>query len=193
MDPVMKPHFTAPPRRQDGYILLLVLVALVAMMVSGIALVRSMDTSQLVAGNLANRNGTLHSADLGVQQAVTWIQAQATTGALNTTAAANGYYASGADQAWNTPSFWTACATCTVTDGANNTVSWAISRMCNNDGDPNGAGIFCSALSGTTSSGGSSSSDAINFAGSPVHFYRITVQVRDTRNTTTLSQAFVTL
>jgi Tfp pilus assembly protein PilX len=192
MDTVMKPR---PPAlaQQGGYILLLVLVSLVAMMISGIALVRSMDTSQLVAGNLANRNATLHSADLGVQQAVTWLQAQATTGVLNNDAPVSGYYAEGVDQAWNTPSFWTTCTTCSTTDAANNTISWVISRMCNTPGDPSGVGVYCSALSGTTTTGGSYSSDAINFSGTPLHFYRITVQVRDSRNTTTLSQAFVTL
>ncbi len=185
-----------PPRArpaQRGYILLLVLVALGAMMISGIALVRSMDTSQLMAGNLAARNATLHSADLGVQQAVTWLQAQATTGALNNDAQALGYYAEGVEQAWNAPSFWAACATCTTPDAAGNTVSWVISRMCTTAGNPNAAGNACSTLSGTNAIGGSYSSDAINFTGSPVYFYRITVQVRDSRNTTTLSQAFVTL
>lgn len=189
----MKQRARALPRRQGGYILMLVLVALVAMMVSGIALVRSMDTGQLMAGNLANRNATLHSADLGVQQAVTWIQAQAQTGALNADAPANGYYAEGAEQAWTSPTFWTTCTICTSTDAANNTVSYVISRMCNVPGDPNAVGTFCSTLSGTTTTGNSYSSDAINFSGTPVHFYRITVQVRDSRNTTTLSQAFVTL
>lgn len=183
-----------PRPGQRGYILLLVLVALAAMMVSGIALVRSMDTSQLMAGNLAARNSTLHSADIGVQQAVTWLQGQALTGVLNNDAAASGYYAEGADQAWNTPGFWANCAACTnPPDAAGNTVSWTISRMCSNAGLPNAAGNYCSTLSGTTASGGSYSSDAVNFTGSPVYFYRVTVQVRDARNTATLSQAFVTL
>jgi len=179
--------------RQGGYILLLVLVALGAMMISGIALVRSMDTSQLVAGNLAARNATLHSADLGVQQAVTWLQGQATTGVLNADSAANGYYSAGIEQPWTSPSFWSTCAACNTTDAAGNTVSWVISRMCAITGTPNANGNYCSALSGTTSIGGSYSSDAINFSGSPVYFYRVSVQVRDSRNTTTLSQAFVTL
>ncbi len=184
-----------PPARtaQRGYILLLVLVALSAMMISGIALVRSMDTSQLMAGNLAARNATLHSADLGVQQAVTWLQGQATTGALNADARANGYYAEGVDQAWNSASFWTICGNCTTQDAAGNSVSWVISRMCTAGGSPNANGNACSTLSGTSAVGGSYSSDAINFTGSPLYFYRITVQVRDSRNTSTLSQAFVTL
>jgi len=189
----MKP-LTKPPRgRQRGYMLMLVLVALVAMMISGVALVRSMDTSQLVAGNLASRNSTVHSADLAVQQAVTWIQSQASSGALNNDATNIGYYAHAAEEAWSSASFWTTCATCTTSDGASNTVSWVIHRMCQVSGSPNAAGNYCSSLSGSASNGGSYSSDAINFTGSPKYFYRITIQVVDRRNSASLSQAFVTL
>jgi Tfp pilus assembly protein PilX len=174
--------------------LMLVLVALVAMMISGVALVRSMDTSQLVAGNLASRNSTLHSADLGVQQAVTWIQSQASTGALNTDAPANGYYAAAVEEPWTSASFWTTCTSCTTaSDGAGNNVSWVINRVCKVAGSPNAAGNFCSSLNGSASNGGSYSSDAVNFTGSPKYYYRITVQVVDRRNSASLSQAFVTL
>ena len=107
----------APPRaRQRGYMMMLVLIALVAMMISGIALVRSMDTNQLVAGNLAARNATIHSADLAVQQAVNWIQANATNGVLNADAPASGYYAEEQEPNWTAPGTWSACATCTTTD-----------------------------------------------------------------------------
>ena len=54
----MRTLHSVPAAAQRGYMLMLVLVALVAMMVSGIALVRSMDTNTLVAGNLASRNGS---------------------------------------------------------------------------------------------------------------------------------------
>jgi Tfp pilus assembly protein PilX len=189
----MKPLRFASGSRQRGYMLMLVLVALVAMMISGVALVRSMDTSQLVAGNLASRNSTVHSADLGIQRAVTWIQAQAGTGALNNDSSAIGYYAHAAEEAWGSPSFWAACAGCTAADSANNTVSWVIHRMCQISGSPNAAGNYCSSLNGSTSNGGSYSSDAVNFTGSPKYFYRITIQVVDRRNSSTLSQAFVTL
>ena len=89
----MRQVAVCPRHSQRGYMLMLVLVALVAMMVSGIALVRSIDTNQLVAGNLASRNATVHSADLAVQEAVNWIQANATNGVLFADATASGYYA----------------------------------------------------------------------------------------------------
>ncbi len=186
---------------QRGYMLMLVLVALVAMMVSGIALVRSIDTNQLVAGNLASRNSTLHSADLAVQEAVNWIQANATSGVLNGDVPASGYYAEAQTFNFTAAGTWTQCTTTSgatpcynSNDGAGNQVSWVVDRMCAIAGSPNAAGQFCSALNaGASSSGGSYSSDAINFAGAPKNFYRISIQVVGPRNTTTLSQAFVTL
>jgi type IV pilus assembly protein PilX len=189
----MKSIRIARPRAQGGYMLVLVLVALVAMMISGVALVRSMDTSQLVAGNLAARNSSVNSADAGVQAAVAWIQANANNGALNADAAANGYYSYGTDQAWTSSTFWGNCTACTFTDTANNQVTWSVSRMCKLTGSPTGAGNYCASLNGSTANGGSYSSDATNFTGSPKFFYRITVQVVDQRNSSTLSQAFVTL
>jgi type IV pilus assembly protein PilX len=189
----MSSLLSAPRGAQRGYMLVLVLVALVAMMISGIALVRSMDTSQLVAGNLAARNGTVNSADAGVQAAVNWIQANASTGVLNGDVVASGYYSFGQNQAWTSSAFWANCAACTFVDAANNQVSYSISRMCQLTGIPTGAGNYCSSLNGTAANGGSYSSDAVNFIGSPKYFYRITVQVVDTRNSSSLSQTFVTL
>lgn len=189
----MRSLHSAPPGAQRGYMLMLVLVALVAMMISGVALVRSMDTNTLVAGNLASRNATVNSADAGVQAAAAWIQANSSNGVLNADAAASGYYSYGTDQAWTSSTFWTTCTTCTFTDAANNQVSWSVSRMCKLTGSPTGTGNFCASLNGSTANGGSYSSDAVNFTGSPKYFYRITVQVVDSRNSSTLSQAFVTL
>jgi type IV pilus assembly protein PilX len=189
----MKSLGISPPRSERGYMLILVLVSLVAMMISGVALVRSMDTGQLVAGNLASRNATVNSADAGVQAAVAWIQANATTGALNADAPANGYYSYGDDQAWQSNAFWGTCANCALADAANNQISWTVSRMCKITGNPSGVGNYCASLNGSTANGGSYSSDAVNFAGSPKYFYRITTQVVDQRNSSTLSQTFVTL
>ncbi len=193
---LMRPHGS-----QRGYMLLLVLVALVAMMISGIALVRSIDTNQLVAGNLASRNSTVHSADLAVQQAVNWIQANATNGVLFADSTANGYYAEEQEPNWTHPNVWSVCTTTTgatpcytANDGAGNQVSWLIHRMCSIAGAPGTPNQFCSSLNGTASSAGNSySSDAIIFTGLPKNFYRISIQVTGPRNTTTLTQAFVTL
>jgi len=184
-----------PKRSQGGYILLLVLVAMVAMMLSGIALIRSMDTSQLVAGNLASRNATLNSADVGMQNAVAALQAIAAAGNLNSDAASSGYYAEEAEPTWSSSSFWATCTSCSTTtpDAAGNTVYWAIHRMCSSAGSPSATGNYCKSVAGSGATGGSMSSDAPTFTGTAAYYYRITVQVLDKRNNSTLTQAFVTM
>jgi len=183
-----------PRAGQRGYILLLVLVALVAMMLSGIALFRSMDTSQLVAGNLASRNATLHSADSGMQAAALWLQANYLN--VNNDQPANGYYAEEVEGAWTSSAYWSTCTTCTVLpspDAAGNTISYVIHRMCTLAGNPNGVGNYCLTVNGSNATNNSMSSDAATFTGTAVYYYRITVQVVDGRNNATLTQAFVTM
>ena len=58
------------PASQQGMVLLIALVVLVAVMVAGIAMIRSVDTATLVAGNLAFEQAATHAADRGVEAAV---------------------------------------------------------------------------------------------------------------------------
>ena len=185
------------PQAQRGAVLMVVLVALVAMLISVIALSRSMDTQHLLAGNLAFRNSTVHSSDAGVQGAVTWLQATVGTPTLNTTAPANGYFAAAGEPDWDNEDFWNGCTACTLGPGdvAGNRVQWVIHRMCSTEGNPNAALNSCS-LTGpgpAAAQGGSYASDAVNFPGSGQNYYRVTVRVSGPRNTSTLVQAFLTL
>jgi type IV pilus assembly protein PilX len=92
-----------PGGRQAGVVLIIALIALAAMTLAGIALVRSMDTGLVISGNLAFKQATLNVAERGTEQAVAWLQANATTLATapNPTtdmllwydSTANGYYA----------------------------------------------------------------------------------------------------
>src|SRR4051794_33864237 len=50
-------------RRQQGVVLLIALIVLVAMTLAGIGLVRSVDTGNMVAGNLAFKQGATLAGD----------------------------------------------------------------------------------------------------------------------------------
>jgi len=180
---------------QRGTVLMIVLVALVAMLVSVIALSRSMDTNQMVAGNLAFRNAAVHSSDAGVLAAVQWLQGTVGTATLNTTNAASGYYALVLEPDWELPQLWEACAACRIDDAAGNSVRWVVHRMCSNDGNPNDPNVSCSLLTAgsAAASGGSYAGDATNFTGNAQNYYRVTVRVVGPRNASTLVQAFVSL
>lgn len=90
---------------QRGVVLFIALIALVVMSLAAVALIRSVDTSAMVAGNLAFKQAATSSADAGLEAAIPWMAAlQAAqvpkdpwldmTHAFNNDAPANGYYAS---------------------------------------------------------------------------------------------------
>jgi type IV pilus assembly protein PilX len=81
-------------RQQRGVILIVSLVVLVAMMLAAAGLVRSVDTSVVIAGNLAFQQSTLNAADAGVENAVTQLNAAiAAAPAANSFGGTYWYYA----------------------------------------------------------------------------------------------------
>lgn len=80
------------PRRQHGVALLVAMIALVVMALAGVALLRSVDTNALVAGNLAFRQAASNSGDSGIESARSWIAANTAT--LDKDNPSAGYYAS---------------------------------------------------------------------------------------------------
>ncbi len=58
---------------QKGVVLLLTLIMLVAMTLAAIALMRSVDTTNLVAGNLAFQQTAFHAADGGTEEAIAYL------------------------------------------------------------------------------------------------------------------------
>ena len=62
-------------RAQSGVVLFIALIILVAMTLAGIALMRSVDTNVLIAGNLAFRQATTLAGDWGIEEARSWLTA----------------------------------------------------------------------------------------------------------------------
>ncbi|NWG31288.1 MAG: hypothetical protein HXY29_07320 [Rhodocyclaceae bacterium] len=78
------------PSRQRGVILFLALIVLVAMLLSGIALFRTVDSGVLMAGNLAMQKSTVSQGDRGIEEAVSWL-ATASIATLHRDTGAPGY------------------------------------------------------------------------------------------------------
>ncbi len=57
-------------RSQRGVILIITLIVLVAMTLASIAMVRSVDTSTVIAGNLAFKQSATASGDAGLEAAI---------------------------------------------------------------------------------------------------------------------------
>jgi hypothetical protein len=101
--------FICFPQKQGGVILLLTLIVLVAMTLAAIALIRSVDTTNVVAGNLAFKQAATQVADEGVELAIQCLSGTtsstcpdggflAGTEATYYEIAASGYYPTGMEE-----------------------------------------------------------------------------------------------
>lgn len=66
---VMPCMLTRTPRRERGIVLIVALIVMVALSFAGVALVRSVDTTTAVVGNLSFRQAAISPANLAVEQA----------------------------------------------------------------------------------------------------------------------------
>jgi type IV pilus assembly protein PilX len=201
------------PTHQRGVVLMIALIMLVAMTLGGIALVRSVNMTNIIAGNLAFQQGATNSGDTGIEVAVNWLQTN--SGAtLYTSVAAQGYVATrqdpGAGQNWD--AFWRTVLvnqavtvnpaspstymtyTASAPNSAGNTVSYAIQRLCAQPLPPSSAGAGCSQPPATVSTSSSSKGAGVVALtyGSQV-YYRITSRIAGPRNTVSYVQAIVAL
>jgi type IV pilus assembly protein PilX len=87
---------TPSVHQQRGLSLLVALIALAAMSMAGVALIRSIDTNSLIAGNLAFRQNSTTSADSGVEAARLWLMNNSSA-YLQDDHSDSGYFATRAD------------------------------------------------------------------------------------------------
>lgn len=202
---------------QRGVVLFFALIALVIMSLAAAALIRSVDTSVLIAGNLAFKQSATISADSGLVSATDWIILNGNN--LTTLSAANGYYptaeaistvggapsggltAAQGSSDWSSGAAWTDATSRLATgsgltsgkDSAGNTIRYIIQRMCRTNAAPTPE--HC--LMGVTDSEGNSQLnqgdsglDALkNNSVSPM--YRVTARVNGPKNTVSYIQAYV--
>jgi hypothetical protein len=196
-----------PYPSQGGIVLIVVLVVLVAMTLAAIALTRSMFTASRVAGNLAFQQSATQAADIGIEQAIAWLEQN--NGALLTNVATSpssvGYMATYQDpgtQSWE--QFWDAAS---ASGGAyapyintlprdatsGNQVSYIIERLCKNTGPSTAAGAGCAVSPTVNGSGSSKGSGVIPFSVATQLYYRITVRVDGPRHAVGFVQAIIAL
>jgi type IV pilus assembly protein PilX len=83
------------PRRQEGVVLMVALIVLIAMTLAGIGIMRSIDTGTLVSGNIGFRQAAVSSADVSLEPIHQWITIHRTE--LDTDNPALGYYSTRQD------------------------------------------------------------------------------------------------
>ncbi|MGH8633256.1 MAG: pilus assembly PilX family protein [Burkholderiales bacterium] len=189
------------PSRVRGAVLFIALIVLVAMTLAGIAIMRSVDTATLIAGNLAFKQGTVQSSDNGIEQAYQWLLANRP--ALSLDNAAQGYNSGYGTPVWTNAATWASAVT-VGTDAAGNTIAYQIHRMCNcantlyNGICAAGQSNQC-ALDNPTGTGAppppaagdSFTVGAPGFLQDPRVYYRITVRTQGPRNTVSYVQSMV--
>lgn len=192
-----------PRRTQEGLVLFIALIVLVAMTMAGVALMRSVDTGTVVAGNMAFKQAAIMVADRGTQEAVTWLQANSAGATLQNTDTSQGYFSSripGGDPNWFDSASWTQSVAVNggAPDASGNVVRYVIHRMCtqpdtpyngSNAGVANECALYYAASAAT--SGGSMAVGAPQFIGTPQLYYRITTRVEGPRDTVTVIQTSV--
>lgn len=185
--------------KQRGVVLFIALIALVVMSLAAVALIRSVDTSTIIAGNLASKQAATASADSGLETALSWMAAVPTPATLDASNTAAGYYATQAADptlfVWDaTDSRLATGANITAgTDTSGNTIRYVIQRMCRTAGAPSPGGCLFGAPVV-----GSNSQTVVDLTGagavtsteqSPL--YRVTARVVGVKNTISFIQAFV--
>ena len=182
---------TGLPRRQRGITLIIALIALVALTMAGIALVRSVDTGNVIAGNFAFRQASMQATDTGVEAAFT--QLGTIVGAADT-AIANQYYPVMQPLDGNgIPTTVTWSNVPGTTMGSNNeyTVRYVIERMCTGTAGVVITDIVSNCVVDQGLTGGSMKPGAAVFTNAGAVNYRVTVRVEGPRNTVAMSQAIL--
>jgi type IV pilus assembly protein PilX len=179
--------------RERGVALVIALVALVAMALSAMALIRSVDTGNVVAGNLAFRQSTLQTTDTGIETAFAQLLTIVSTSSdanwpSGCASGACNYYATRQTvDSRGIPSVinWTNVPSTTV--NTNYSVQYVIDRLC--DGPLPVTDITLNCYATTPLGGGSKKIGSTVFSTSQQIYYRATVRVSGPRNTVSVVQA----
>lgn len=180
-------------QRQRGVVLFISLIVLVAMALAGIAMLRSVDTTLGVAGNLAFKQASVQSAERGVSAAYVYLSGSSGT-TLNSDSPANGYYAElASDSNWFDPASWGSAVDVYPgsTDAAGNRIRYIIHRLCTLSGPFGDTQCALYTPTGGSTSGSTMQVGATQFQSSPSVYYRITTRVDGPRNTVSVTQTTV--
>ena len=195
----MKPSLF--PRRQAGIALPVMLIVLMVMLIGGIYLLKSSNSTTLTTSNLAYQASLSKATDLGLLTGFEWLTdaAAANKLTLNASDANNGYVATlDTTQTVASAGFWAGSKS--LVDGAGNTIEYVVHRMCSLPGNWDAVGppsnicvqtAAASVLNSPVAIGDSLASDAPNFAGTPQLHYVITSRIFGPRGGNVVNQLVV--
>lgn len=197
---------------QRGVVLIIALIALVSMTLAAMALVRTVDTGTLVAGNLSFRQDVSQTGNIGIEEALNWLDATYTANAalnpatdpshpLNKSASSAGnmgyysYYIDSGVAVDPLTMTWSSSNSASAGSFNGNEVSYIIQRMCGiKDTISDKAECLSSDADSDTHSHkgchyGQDCGQVVAGGKSPI--YRITVRTAGPKNTLSYLQALV--
>ncbi len=191
-------------KHQKGLVLFIALIALVAMSLAAAALIRSVDSGVLVAGNLAFKQSAIMSAETGIARAYRFINEN---GEAVLYAPTTGYYANFDGVLLENSASLNATATWEnsilvpkdIADHSGNETRIILQRMCRNPGAVDqenclvGTGNSAANSMGAKSEGGGAGGGGFGGqkGGADAVVYRATVRVTGPKNTVSYLQAFI--
>lgn len=203
------------PAQQRGVVLFIALITLVAMTLAAIALIRSVETTTQIAGNLAFKQAATTLGDAGTEVAVQWLKNNQDKVISLQQPNSYGYDATDLstkditgtttkgdptdDIDWDGTNSLTIIKARILTDselpasmrGGAYTVSYIITRLCT------GAGTLTNSMCGTSPGTGTASTSSKTgavgkaFSGTPQANYRITTRTKGPHNTVSYTQTMV--
>lgn len=185
-------------RSQEGIVLIVALIVLVAMTTAGIAMVKQMSTGLVVAGNLALRQNASNIADFGIEQARAWLKVVNAGALINDGAGGSaGYFATAHPEFNPATHAWSDANSQLVADaGLNHEVRYVIHRICEFQADGThtgqaldwrGNGCYIVERPDVGSSRGAS----LGLPTLPSAYFRITARALGPRNATSYVQVMV--
>lgn len=195
----------APQLRQRGVVLFFALIALVVMSLAAVALIRSVDTGDLIAGNLAFKRSATTSADSGTETAISWLLGEVPAN-LNNNNVAQAYYATSVDDPLtplvdeSNPKELVDAVAKNATgvgivagkDMSGNTVTYVVQRLCTSAGTPlPEACLFGPAKDKASFKNAGLPCPNPACSSEPGPIYRVTAKVIGPKNTVSYIQAFL--
>lgn len=201
-------------RNQRGMVLFVALIVMVALSLAGVALIRSVDTTTSVTGNLAFRQASILATNWAVEKATASLFSDATPGGVGVTIGnranddvAHAYYAMlqpgestgtvpvgiprGIPAALHTKSAYfnvMGLGNQNPGDAAKNEVRYVIERVCNATGD---ATVTICDMMPPKQGFGTTIHDAAPPDLPRVPFYRLTIRIDGPQNTVSFAQAML--
>lgn len=207
----MKTERTSTIRHQRGVVLFIALIVMVAMSLAAIALIRSVDTTNILIGNLAFRQSSILPANMAVEQAAAALFPEAAPTGVPAIAdptadlPAENYFASwqNSDDARGVPTLLqtrtNAAALAKTLDALDNNnanvavanrtvVRYVIERMCLAPGPAKASN--CDMMP-PKQNPGTTVHDESTATLNPIPFYRVTIRVDGPQNTSSFLQAML--